>query len=70
VLDHHDYLARLLRAQWRKLGGSLSGEVREAETAGLAPDSRLLAEHQSRSLPEVLRDVNKNSDNTWPAPST
>ena len=64
VLDHHDFLARLLRAQWRKLGGSLSGDVREAETAGLAPDSRLLAEHQSRSLPEVLRDVNKNSDNT------
>ncbi len=64
VLDHHDFLARLLRAQWRKLGGSLSGEVREAETAGLAPDSRLLAEHQSRALPELLRDVNKNSDNT------
>lgn len=64
VLDHHDFLARLLRAQWRKLGGSLSGEVREAEAAGLAPESRLLAEHQSRALPEMLRDVNKNSDNT------
>ena len=165
VLDPHDYLARLVRATWRKLGGTIAGTVREANapapvsagladasagrqaagtatalaaqvsagtTAGLAahqsagtaavlaatpsasspapsaapptaqpaapsgaqqsvvlnnapanadtdagvpaaPPSttsvapvttRLLAEHVSRALPEVLRDVNKNSDNT------
>ena len=177
VLDPHDYLARLVRATWRKLGGTIIGTVREANapaplsaglpaastgqqaggtatvvaaqesagtTAGLAappfagtaaslaahqsagaaagpaaPQSassatpsaapptaqpaaplgtqqsvvlnnapanadaedgvpaapptttsvapvttRLLAEHVSRALPEVLRDVNKNSDNT------
>lgn len=74
VLDHHDYLERLLRATWRKLGGSISGEVREASapaaateaatTPAAAPATRLLAEHVSRPLPEILRDINKLSDNT------
>ncbi|OEZ61387.1 D-alanyl-D-alanine carboxypeptidase/D-alanyl-D-alanine-endopeptidase [Duganella sp. HH105] len=89
VLDHHDYLERLLRATWRKLGGSISGEVREAaapaasatpaipaadgdapaavvsaSAAASAPATRLLAEHVSRPLPEILRDINKFSDNT------
>lgn len=65
VLDSQDYLARLLLTEWRKLGGSLSGEVREATTElPLAPESRLLAEHVSRALPEILRDTNKQSDNT------
>ncbi|MET0322893.1 MAG: D-alanyl-D-alanine carboxypeptidase [Duganella sp.] len=121
VLDPHDYLARLVRATWRKLGGTIAGAVREASapvappttavnggtsagaagtttaplpapaanvtnmattanadteatavaplappsaTAAAAPVTRLLAEHVSRALPEVLRDINKNSDNT------
>ena len=67
VLDSHDYLARLLQAAWRKLGGGIGGEVREAEP--VAADSvpaptKLLAEHVSRALPEILRDTNKQSDNT------
>jgi D-alanyl-D-alanine carboxypeptidase/D-alanyl-D-alanine-endopeptidase (penicillin-binding protein 4) len=81
VLDSQDYLARLLLAGWRNLGGSLGGEVREATAPPASQDSaadasaapstsvparptRLLAEHQSRPLPEVLRDTNKHSDNT------
>jgi D-alanyl-D-alanine carboxypeptidase/D-alanyl-D-alanine-endopeptidase (penicillin-binding protein 4) len=67
VLDSHDYLARLLQANWRKLGGSIGGEVREAEppAADIVPaPTKLLAEHVSRPLPEVLRDTNKQSDNT------
>ena len=67
VLDSHDYVARLLQATWRKLGGSISGEVREAEplAAGtVATPTKLLAEHVSRALPEILRDTNKQSDNT------
>jgi len=96
VLDPHDYLARLVRITWQKLGGTLKGAVREASaptppapgpTAAAAnadtdataaptappaavpapattPVLRLLAEHVSRPLPEVLRDTNKNSDNT------
>lgn len=65
LLDHHDYLDRLLRASWDRLGGSLGGTVREAEAATTTPaGARLLAEHVSRALPEVLRDINKQSDNT------
>ncbi len=62
---------RLLRTTWRKLGGSIAGQVREADApppaapdAAPAPVTRLLAEHLSRPLPEVLRDINKFSDNT------
>jgi len=76
VLDSQDYLARLLQAEWNKLGGSLGGEVREAAipvapadattapAPAPAPTTRLLAEHVSRTLPEVIRDTNKQSDNT------
>ncbi|MFA9217544.1 MAG: D-alanyl-D-alanine carboxypeptidase/D-alanyl-D-alanine-endopeptidase [Sphingomonadaceae bacterium] len=61
VLDRHDYLERLLRASWRRLGGKFNGEVREETTP---PETRVLAEHLSRTLPEILRDTNKQSDNT------
>lgn len=74
VLDSQDYLARLLLAEWSKLGGALCGEVREAAipvasadvttAPAAAPAMRLLAEHVSRTLPEVIRDTNKQSDNT------
>jgi D-alanyl-D-alanine carboxypeptidase/D-alanyl-D-alanine-endopeptidase (penicillin-binding protein 4) len=60
VLDRQDYTDRLFRALWKRLGGQLRGNVVD----GVAPaDARLLAEHVSRPLPEVVRDVNKPSDN-------
>jgi D-alanyl-D-alanine carboxypeptidase/D-alanyl-D-alanine-endopeptidase (penicillin-binding protein 4) len=61
VLDRHDFTERFFRAAWARLGGKFSGSVLEAE----APVSavRLLAEHTSRSLPEIIRDTNKPSDN-------
>jgi D-alanyl-D-alanine carboxypeptidase/D-alanyl-D-alanine-endopeptidase (penicillin-binding protein 4) len=61
VVDRQDYVGRLFRASWKKLGGSFNGDVTEGATA---PDSRILAEHASRALPEVVRDINKPSDNT------
>jgi len=69
VLDRQDYTDRMFRATWRRLGGSFSGTVREAAapTAMLAAapaDTRLLTEHVARALPEMLRDINKPSDNT------
>ena len=61
VLDRDDYIDRLFRLKWKQLGGKLGGKTVE----GVAPaDSRLLAEHTSRMLPEVVRDINKPSDNT------
>ena len=60
LLERNDYLDRLFRITWRRLGGVFSGEVIEGKTA---PTARLLAEHASRALPEVVRDTNKPSDN-------
>lgn len=60
VLDRQDYLGRLFRASWRQLGGRLNGAVVDGVTP---PESRILAEHAARALPEIVRDINKPSDN-------
>jgi D-alanyl-D-alanine carboxypeptidase/D-alanyl-D-alanine-endopeptidase (penicillin-binding protein 4) len=60
VVDRQEYVDRLFRTTWKRLGGSISGSAVEGATP---PDSRLLAEHMSRTLPEVVRDTNKPSDN-------
>lgn len=50
----------LFRALWRELGGTLGGEVR----SGVAPaGARLLAEQESPPLADVVRDINKFSNN-------
>lgn len=51
---------RLFRALWRELGGTLRGKVRE----GLTPASaRSIAIQESPALGEIVRDINKNSNN-------
>jgi D-alanyl-D-alanine carboxypeptidase/D-alanyl-D-alanine-endopeptidase (penicillin-binding protein 4) len=60
VLDHHAYVDRLVRRLWRDLGGVIAGETVEAATP---PGARLLAEHVSRALPQLIYDTNKPSDN-------
>ncbi len=67
ILDRAVYTDRLFRSLWAKLGGTYGGVTREAPTpnSALTPaEGRLLAEHRSRPLAEVLRDINKPSDNT------
>lgn len=61
VVDRQDYLDRLFRLKWKQLGGKFKGKTIEGVTP---PDARLLAEHVSRALPEIVRDINKPSDNT------
>ena len=67
VLDRTDYAERLFRASWERLGGQFTGQAFEASAAQAqafnASASVLLAEHVSRSLPELVRDTNKLSDN-------
>lgn len=61
VVDRNDYLDRLLRLKWKQMGGAISGQTIE----GYMPaDAALLAAHVSRTLPELVRDINKPSDNT------
>ncbi|HZV63429.1 MAG TPA: D-alanyl-D-alanine carboxypeptidase/D-alanyl-D-alanine-endopeptidase [Telluria sp.] len=61
VVDRQEYLDRLFRLTWKQLGGVLAGATVEGATPA---DSRVLAEHASRALPEIVRDINKPSDNT------
>ena len=60
VLDRQDYVERELRQLWRRMGGVLTGTTVEGVTPA---DTLLLAEHVARALPEVIREVNKVSDN-------
>ncbi|MEQ1516903.1 MAG: D-alanyl-D-alanine carboxypeptidase/D-alanyl-D-alanine-endopeptidase [Usitatibacteraceae bacterium] len=65
VLDRVDFADRLFRTLWRNLGGTFGGQTRDASVADSSKgESRLLAQHQSRTLAEVTRDINKRSDNT------
>ncbi|WP_306392423.1 D-alanyl-D-alanine carboxypeptidase/D-alanyl-D-alanine endopeptidase [Telluria beijingensis] len=60
VLDRDDYVGRLVRQLWSDGGGVLSGRT----ITGPTPlDARVLAAHVSRQLPELVRDINKPSDN-------
>jgi D-alanyl-D-alanine carboxypeptidase/D-alanyl-D-alanine-endopeptidase (penicillin-binding protein 4) len=54
------YFLGVFQALWIELGGSFSGEVR----AGVVPtNARLIADMSSPSLAEVVRDINKYSNN-------
>jgi serine-type D-Ala-D-Ala carboxypeptidase/endopeptidase (penicillin-binding protein 4) len=59
-LTADQYFAAVFRQIWRELGGSWQGEVRSGP---LPPDARLIAEWESVTLPEVIRDINKYSNN-------
>ena len=60
LLDRDAQAERQLRLVWQGLGGTWSGRVR----AGAAPaDAVLVARRESRTLGELLRRVNKQSDN-------
>ena len=61
LLSHRGYVASLFGALWQDLGGTWSGTVREESVDPNA--ARLLATAKSPSLSEVVRDVNKFSNN-------
>lgn len=58
--DPASYTARVLRTTWEELGGRLRGRIREAQV----PPGWLPAfEFSSPTLAEVVRDMNKHSNN-------
>jgi D-alanyl-D-alanine carboxypeptidase/D-alanyl-D-alanine-endopeptidase (penicillin-binding protein 4) len=60
VLDHSRYFAAAFSALWTSAGGAWSGRPRE----GVVPaEARRIAVHESAPLAEVIRDVNKFSNN-------
>lgn len=60
LLPHDDYFFAVFGALWQELGGTLQGKVRE----GSAPVGQAsFATHVSPELSEVVRDINKFSNN-------
>jgi D-alanyl-D-alanine carboxypeptidase/D-alanyl-D-alanine-endopeptidase (penicillin-binding protein 4) len=54
------YDQALFRALWSSSGGTWNGRARD----GVAPsDARRLVQHESRTLAEIIRDINKFSNN-------
>lgn len=51
---------QLFRALWRELGGTLRGRVRDGSTP---PGARVFAAHESPTLAEIVREINKYSNN-------
>lgn len=64
LIDRLELEERLFRSVWQSLGGSWTGVAREVTRQAPPPaGSRLLARHSSRPWGEVLRSMNKSSDN-------
>ena len=60
VLNHQQYLLALFTHLWREQGGVFAGGVREGAAAR---EARLIAVFQSPALAEIVRDINKFSNN-------
>ena len=60
VLDPQRHAAGAVEALWRDLGGKLEGQVR---VGTVPPGASLLHEVHSRPLGELVRDINKPSNN-------
>ena len=60
VLNHDTYLFGLFESLWEELGGHIHGELRH----GTVPeDSKLVLTWRSPPLGDVIRSINKNSNN-------
>ena len=60
LFSHPDYVYGVFRQLWQEAGGSLKGGVRDG---GVPPGAQLLFATESPSLSEVVRDINKFSNN-------
>jgi D-alanyl-D-alanine carboxypeptidase/D-alanyl-D-alanine-endopeptidase (penicillin-binding protein 4) len=61
LLDHQRYAAGAVRAIWKELGGNILGSDRVAQ---VPKDARMIARAYSPDLVEIIRDINKYSNNT------
>lgn len=60
LLTPLQYASSVFRNLWESSGGAWRGRVREAVSP---PDAYRLAQHESKPLAEVIRDINKYSNN-------
>ena len=59
-LSANQYAGALFQSLWRELGGSFAGNVVDGT---VPPDARLLGQWESPALSEMIRDMNKFSNN-------
>lgn len=60
LLEPNDHVAGMMRQLWTELGGAWGGGTREGV---VPPDARALHVHESPALAEIVRDMNKFSNN-------
>ena len=60
LLAHRPYAGALFSQLWKDLGGTVSGTIRDG---ALPPGARLLVSARSPALSEIVRDINKYSNN-------
>lgn len=60
LLDANAYVYALFKPLWEELGGKWRGKVLDG---GVPAEARLLVRHDSPQLAEVIRDINKFSNN-------
>lgn len=60
VLQHDTFALGLFQSLWREVGGTFHGEVRAAE---IPAEASPVLVWQSKPLGEVIRSINKNSNN-------
>jgi serine-type D-Ala-D-Ala carboxypeptidase/endopeptidase (penicillin-binding protein 4) len=60
VYEPQEYVADMVKQLWGEMGGSWIGTVREGSAS---PSAKLLYVHESDPLPQVVRDINKFSNN-------
>lgn len=60
LIDNPTYVGSLFRMLWEEAGGVLSGATKRGVTP---PAARLLASAESRPLADIVRDINKFSNN-------
>ena len=60
IYDPQDYFAAFLRGLWTELGGTWTGSVRDGV---VSPSAKVIYVHESEPLAELVRDINKFSNN-------
>lgn len=60
ALEQPAFSAAVIRHLWQELGGTMTGRVRAGK---VPPDAVLLAAHESPPLGDVIRTINKRSNN-------
>jgi serine-type D-Ala-D-Ala carboxypeptidase/endopeptidase (penicillin-binding protein 4) len=60
LYEPQEYVAAMVKQLWAEMGGSWAGVVRQGAAS---PNARLLYLHESEPLAEIVRDINKFSNN-------